>query len=535
MRVGIISVYTDYQRRGEHKRGVLQPQVGPLIAGFLPEEVEIEIVNDMWEEPDFSRDYDLLFLSALHSDFDRAKQLSHYWRRRGAKTVFGGTLASNYPQLCQPYFDSIVVGDAEGSVRELYRDFDRGDLQPLYISPPYSPERVMTPRFDLMLEAQLFPVSFEATRGCPFACDFCVLSALGPRFHTRPVEDVMRDVQVGLQQARAGAKWWEWHKRNVVAFYDNNIGGDFEWLRELATALAPLGIHWAAPITFNAVQDRELVQHLGQSGCSALFTGLETFNPETLADMRKHQNVLQATRQVVDQCHEAGILLVTGLMLSPVTDTMEYIRRIPELLDASGIRVPTFVALECPFPGTPHFKRLAAQEEPAFLPNALLRDFTGYTLVTRPQRESVADFIGGYRWLCGQAGSRPRRLRKLARELPVFVRRGHWAAALADVIENLIDTPSFVPAADRSCIAGTDTPPPEISRVPFTAADFDSEEQRASICDPTPVTDGDGRVLPQWRASQRVFGAKGRVIARPDWAFESAADGRSAPSVVLTA
>lgn len=36
MRIGIISAFTDYQRRGEHLRGVLQPQIGPLIAGLLP-------------------------------------------------------------------------------------------------------------------------------------------------------------------------------------------------------------------------------------------------------------------------------------------------------------------------------------------------------------------------------------------------------------------------------------------------------------------------------------------------------------------
>ena len=86
MRVGIISVFTDYHRRGRHHRGVLQPQIGPLIAALLPARVEIDVVNDTWEDPDWSRDYNLVFLSALHSDFDRARQLSHYYRRRGAKT-----------------------------------------------------------------------------------------------------------------------------------------------------------------------------------------------------------------------------------------------------------------------------------------------------------------------------------------------------------------------------------------------------------------------------------------------------------------
>src|SRR4029453_15998115 len=104
IKVGIISVFVDYHRRGQHKRGLLQPQAAPLTAGCLPLDADIEIVNDSWEDPDFSKRYDLLLISTLHPDFDRARQLSHYWRMRGARTVLGGTMASAVPRLCLPYF-----------------------------------------------------------------------------------------------------------------------------------------------------------------------------------------------------------------------------------------------------------------------------------------------------------------------------------------------------------------------------------------------------------------------------------------------
>src|SRR5437867_8332506 len=145
MRVGIISVFTDYHRRGRHHRGFLQPQVGALIAALLPPQVDCEVINDTWTDPDWSRDYDLLFLSCLHSDFDRARQVSHYWRRRGAKTVLGGTLASMFSHLCQPFFDSIVVGDPEGSVQQIYRDFCKGELAPIYVSSAFDPMQVPVP------------------------------------------------------------------------------------------------------------------------------------------------------------------------------------------------------------------------------------------------------------------------------------------------------------------------------------------------------------------------------------------------------
>jgi len=155
MRVGIISVFTDYHRRGRHHRGVLQPQVGPLIAALLPKDLDIHVVNDTWDDPDWQRRYDLLFLSCLHSDFDRARQISQYWRRRGAKTVLGGNFASSHPALCADHFDAVAVGDPETTVPRIWDDFRQGRLQACYVADPYDPATTPTPRFDLAARQQV--------------------------------------------------------------------------------------------------------------------------------------------------------------------------------------------------------------------------------------------------------------------------------------------------------------------------------------------------------------------------------------------
>jgi CheY-like chemotaxis protein len=58
----------------------------------VPPDAEIDVINDAWTDPDWERDCDLLFISALHSDVDRVRQISHYCRRRGARTVCGGVV-----------------------------------------------------------------------------------------------------------------------------------------------------------------------------------------------------------------------------------------------------------------------------------------------------------------------------------------------------------------------------------------------------------------------------------------------------------
>lgn len=511
MKAAILSAYMDYHRKGKHHRGVLQPQIGPLVAALLPSDFEVEVVNDTWEEPDWNRDYDLLFISCMHSDFDRARQISHYWRRKGAKTVFGGILASTYPQLCMPFFDALIVGDPEGSVPQLAEDFRRGELKPLYVSSAYDPSRIPVPRLDLLAGKQKVPLSLEITRGCPFTCEFCALTGIGTRHHTRPVELVTRDIREGQEMLRGLIPA---PLLRAAVFNDNNLGGNLAYLRRLCETLEPLKIRWGSAITFNVVSDLEIVKRMSRSGCRFLFMGLESFNPETLTDMHKHQNAIDNTRRVMNQCRDHGILVVSGLMLNPTTDDCGYIESIPRHLTECGLHVPSFVCFEAPIPGTPHFHRLAAEPRPALLPNALLRDFNGYTLVTQPKRESVEDFVAAYSQLLRTVFSPRRRLAKLADDSYRFLRHGFALPALVDLFSQKAS--SWNPHPQRTFIAGTDVPPPEASSVPLTDQDFESQEERDAVMEPWRVTGSDGHVLPQWRSSLRVFEAKGRIaeIAR---------------------
>jgi Radical SAM superfamily len=505
MKVGIIAVFVDYNRRGEHHRGLLQPQIGPLIAALLPDGADVHVLNDTWDEPDWSRDYDLLFISCLHSDFDRARQISHYWRRRGAKTVFGGILASTYPAICRPFFDAVVIGDAEGVVAKIYDDARRGALEPVYLAPAYDPARLPVPRFDLVCDRQVLPLSFEATRGCPFACHFCGLTAIGTRFHVRPVELVVRDILEGQRMLRGRVAAW---KRVVVAFVDNNLGGNLPYLDRLCRAIAPLRLRWGAALTFNCIADPAVVKTVADAGCRFLFVGLESFNPAALADMRKHQNVVDAMRRALDCCRAHGILVLSGLLLNPEIDSADYIRSIPDRLTASGLHVPTFIGFESPIPGTPIFDRLAAVDG-AFLPEALLRDFNGYTLVQRPRTMTPDAFVAEYEGALHATYSVRARIRKLVDDVPRLLEGGRWDTALTDIAQMCIVRPK--PRPDRTYLAGSEPAPPETLSVPLTDGDFDSAEQRDAIMRPMRVTDEQGRVLAPWRSATTVFDRAGRI------------------------
>jgi radical SAM superfamily enzyme YgiQ (UPF0313 family) len=504
--IGVISVFTDYHRRGAHHRGVLQPQIGPLIAALLPDHARVHIVNDAWDDPDWNRRYDLLFISCLHSDFDRARQISHYWRRRGAKTVLGGTMASTYAALCAPYFDTIAVGDPEALVAEIVADFEAGTLQSRYTATPFDARRVPHPRLDLAARQQVLPLAIEATRGCPFTCEFCALTGIGTRFHTRPAQSIADELTAG-QRALAGIA--SWLHRHIAIFYDNNLGGNPAHMREVCAALEPLGIRWGACVTFNVICDEQNVKALAAGGCRCVFVGLESFNRDTIREMGKHQNVLAETAAAIRMCHDNGILVMAGLMLSPSNDSIEYIDSIPAQLRAVGLHVPTYICFETPFPGTPHFQRLAASGEGALMPNTLLRDLNGYTLAVPPREATPEAFVEAYKRTWERIFSPRARLAKFLADLPRLALRGRAAPLLFNLYELFFAGAALNGA--RTFIAGTDIEPPEAREVPLTDADFDSAEQRAQIMEPWRVSDEAGSVLPMWRASTTLYRAKGRI------------------------
>jgi hypothetical protein len=509
MRVGFIFAYMDNRHRaGTKYNGPVQPNTGTLIAALLPPGIEIDIFNDNSpDEIDWSRDYDLLLISSIHSDFDRARQISHYWRRRGAKTVYGGFMASTYPHICEPFFDAVVIGDAEGCIREIIGDFQRGELRRRYLSAPYDPMAVPVPRFDLLADKNLLPLTLEATRGCNFRCDFCALTGLGTRYHTRPPELVVRDIVEGQRMLRDLVSW---PKRRIVTFLDNNIGGDIRYLHALCKALEPLDIVWGSQITFNAIADTEVVQSLSRAGCRAMFVGLESFNPAALKEMRKRQNAVDQTKAMLEQARRHGILVGSGLLLSPSTDTLDYITTIPDQLTECGFHMPSYLCFESPIPGTPNFHRYA-QQDGAFLPNALLRDFAGYTLVVRPKHASAEEFVDAYRWALDNIFTAARKTRKFWDDLPRLVAGRWWFTIVCDIVNNVATNDR--PSPGRTYLAGTDREPPEARSVPFTDDDFDSDLERRLITEPMRVTDEYGQVLPQWLQSTPLYGARGRISA----------------------
>lgn len=401
MKVAIVSTYTHPTRTRVKEPSVMQSTVPELLAGLLPEHVEVEIFNEKEADIPLDRDWDVVFFSYLHAYYEHTKVLSTLLRRRGVVTVAGGRHAQHFTSDVLQHFDAVVTGEPESNVPALIADLERNELRRIYDAPS-NPSAIRPARYDLIdFSKNRFRFSgIEASRGCPFQCNFCVLTG-HERYRTRPVADVIDEIKTKVAWNRNLGGLAD----DMFMFYDNNLGGSPKYLRELCEALIPLNKVWGCALTFNILRDPELVELMGRAGCRYIYTGLESLNPESISAMNKGQNKLGDVKQVMDRAYQNGILLSFGLIVGSDGDTNEYLSRLPEYLAELRSFSITFMGIVCPYPETPLYAQMKA--EGRLLPNTISRDYDGYTLCHRPKNLDPSEVIEHYRRLCGQIATLP--------------------------------------------------------------------------------------------------------------------------------
>ncbi|RJS18823.1 radical SAM protein [Corallococcus sp. H22C18031201] len=402
MRIAVIATYTHPTRLRVKEPSIMQSSVPELIAGLCPVDAEVEIFNEKETDIPLDRDWDLVFFSYLHSYYEHTKVLSTLLRQRGIKTVGGGRHASYFPDDAERYFDAVITGEPESNVPALIADFERGALQKRYALPSKGAAAIQPYRYELIdfTHNKVRLPGIEASRGCPFSCNFCVLTG-NERYRFRPIPQVIDEIQTRMRWNPNYLGMME----DAFVFLDNNLGGSPKYLRELCEALIPLKKTWGCALTFNVLKDESLVRLMAKAGCRYVYTGLESLNPDSIKAMNKGQNKLSEVDAVIQRVFSAGILLSFGLIVGSDGDTNDYLLKLPQYLADLRYFSITFLGIVCPYPETPFFREL--QAEGRLLPGTISRDYDGYTLCHRPKQLHPSEVIEHFHRLCSELGSLP--------------------------------------------------------------------------------------------------------------------------------
>ena len=402
MRIAVISTYTHPTRLPIKEPSIMQSSVPELIAGLCPEDVEVELYNEKERDIPLDREWDLVFFSYLHSYYEHTKVLSTLFRQRGMVTVAGGRHASHFPDDAAQYFDAVITGEPESNVPALIRDFQKGELKKRYALPSAGPSAIRPYRYELIdfTHNKVRLPGIEASRGCPFSCNFCVLTG-HERYRYRPVAEVVQEIQTHMRWNRNYLGLMD----DAFVFLDNNLGGSPKYLRALCEALIPLKKTWGCALTFNVLKDAELVKLMARAGCRYIYTGLESLNPESIEAMNKGQNKLSEVDAVIQRVFGSGILLSFGLIVGSDGDTNAYLEKLPQYLSDLRYFSITFLGIVCPYPETPFFREVAS--EGRLLPGTVSRDYDGYTLCHRPKQLTPSETVEHFTRLCHTLGSLP--------------------------------------------------------------------------------------------------------------------------------
>ena len=403
MRIDIIVVYIQRYIHG-HEKNFVPPITGIHLAALTTARHKVRVIHQQVEQVNMETDAKVIALSFFSGFAPEAYRLAAEFRRRGKVVVAGGPHVTFNAAEAMRFCDAVVIGEAESVWMQLLDDIEDGCLKRQYLGRPMDLRGLPTPRYDLLPRRFFVPRVVQATRGCAFTCSFCSVPLLNPGFRTRPVNDVLRDIQ--YNQFR---HWWQ---RKIVWFWDDNLTVQRDYVKRLFTALIPLRKWWLTQASMDIARDPELLELMRRSGCIGIFFGIESFNAPSLADAHKPQNKSAAYRTQIRALHDCGICVMAGLISGFDSDRPETIKAMARQLYEAGVDVP-FLSVLTPFPGTPVY--LKYQAAGRILPGRGWEFYNGYNVAFQPKEMTPEELLAAHRSLWREVFSLGYSLKRIVR------------------------------------------------------------------------------------------------------------------------
>ncbi|OGO63344.1 MAG: B12-binding domain-containing radical SAM protein [Chloroflexi bacterium RBG_19FT_COMBO_50_10] len=339
-----------------HKKAASPPLGLLTVAAMLPPEWEKRLVdlNVTSLTPKDLAWADYVFISAMIVQREAARALIEQCKAFGVKMVAGGPLFTmEHEQF--PEVDYFVLNEAELTLPLFLADLANGCAQPLYSTTKY-PDIHLTPAplWQLVNLKHYDTFSIQFSRGCPFSCDFCNVTALlGHRPRTKTATQIIAELD------SLYALGW----RKSIFFVDDNFIGNKKLIKsEILPALiewrkGKTGMPFSTEVSINLVDDPELLNLMTQAGFDTVFVGIETPNEGSLTECSKNQNKGRDLVESVKQLQRAGLQVQGGFIVGFDNDPPSIFQQQIDFIQKSGIVTAMVGLLQAP-PGTRLYDRM---------------------------------------------------------------------------------------------------------------------------------------------------------------------------------
>jgi radical SAM superfamily enzyme YgiQ (UPF0313 family) len=345
------------------------PPLGLLtVAAMLPSRWEKRLVDlnvtELTEEHLTWADY--IFISAMVVQRESARAVIKRCKTAGVKLVAGGPLFTMEHERF-PDVDYFVLNEAEETLTPFLRDQEQGRARRVYTSDEFPDiHQTPVPLWGLVNFRHYETINIQFSRGCPFDCDFCNVTALlGHRPRTKTAAQIIAELE-GLY-----ALGW----RKSIFFVDDNFIGNKKHIKtELLPALIEwrknkTGMHFSTEASINLADDPELMRLMVNAGFDTVFVGIETPNEESLAECSKNQNKGRNLVESVKQLQRAGLQVQGGFIVGFDHDSASIFQQQIDFIQKSGIVTAMVGLLQAPL-GTRLYERMQKESR-------LINEFSG--------------------------------------------------------------------------------------------------------------------------------------------------------------
>ncbi len=248
----------------------------------------------------------------------------------------------------------VVSGEVEGKWDGILTDFLQGQLKPLYsfaqdLQNLVDIEMAPLPQTSAKTMRHFAYPSFataDTSRGCPFACTFCtIINVQGRKMRERSPESIAAMMRRNYLS----------HGLSFYFFTDDNFARKKLW-RETFEEIIKLrdeGLDVSFMMQVDlAKKPKDFVELAAKAGCTQVFIGMESVNPQNLEAEGKKQNKVEEYRSIIKEWHDANVLVHTGYIIGLPWDTKEQVAEDMRFLkDEVGPDQASFFMLT-PLPGS---------------------------------------------------------------------------------------------------------------------------------------------------------------------------------------
>jgi radical SAM superfamily enzyme YgiQ (UPF0313 family) len=293
----------------------------------------------------------LVVLSAMTCYFERAVKIAQIFKQKNVPSICGGIHVSLYKNIKDHPFSSIAIGEGEDLWKQILDDHRNGVLKSLYHNDQHSPlVEINAEKVGRYIDFSKYTFySIQATRGCPYDCNFCAVKEFnGRETRHRKIESIINEIEYAKKT------------NNDFFFVDDNIIGDKKYAKDLFEALAKQNIFWISQFSINIAFEKDLLELVASSGCEYLFLGVESAQKESLQLFNKKVNLSYQDKynEVFSNIRSHGIEIMASFIIGNDSDNRESFTKLIDFIESNNILM-AMINILTPLPGTKLFHAMS--------------------------------------------------------------------------------------------------------------------------------------------------------------------------------